>query len=303
MISTNTIESEIIHDSFFIINNYTKPHDFVKSPFRYPGGKYYALKQIIPFLDCLPHDEFREPFVGGGSIFFAKRKVKFNWINDLESDIINVYKAFSDSTYVQELEKLWINEIATPERHFEVKNYSPKNFIEQAFKTYYLNRTSYCGIIHKPAWGYKDGKSSPPQNWHNFILQASAKLQHVKITSLDFEEIIKTSPVGKRVLMYLDPPYYNADQKRAYTKPFEENDHIRLCKILKNTDFYFCLSYDDCEEVRNLYSWAHIYEKKWLYNTANKKGESRALGNELIITNYEVRSNDLFTNILLKDIH
>jgi len=285
---------EIEQDNYFVIEDYKKPIGFVKSPFRYPGGKFYALKHIMPFIDCVPHDEFREPFVGGGSVFFGKKKSKYNWINDLENDLVDVYTAFTDSEIITEFGKLLNNEIATPERHAEIKKFSPRNFIEKAFKTYYLNRTSYSGIIHKPAWGYKDGKSSPPQNWYNFICQASAKLQNVKITSFDFEEVINAKQKGKKTLMYLDPPYYHADQKRAYTKPFEEKDHKRLSNILKNTAFHFCLSYDDCAEVRELYSWAYIYEKQWLYNTANKKGESRDLGNELVITNYEVRSFDLF---------
>ena len=93
---------------------------------------------------------------------------------------------------------------------------------------------------------------------------------------------------GKTVLMYLDPPYFHADQKRAYTKPFELNDHVRLANDLKNTPFLFCLSYDDCKEIRDLYEWAHIYDVSWLYNTDNKPGGKRKACKELIITNYEV---------------
>lgn len=286
---------EVTEENIFVINDYKKSNDFVKSPFRYPGGKFYALKHILPFLDCVPHDEFREPFVGGGSIFFGKRKSKINWINDLEKDIVDVYQGFTQANIVSEIGNLLSKEIATPERHLEMKNLIPNTLTEKVFKTYYLNRTSYSGIIHKPAWGYKEGKSSPPQNWQSFIREASPKLKDVKITSSDFEVVINAPAKGKTVLMYLDPPYHNADQKRAYTKPFKEEDHQRLAEALYKTDFLFCLSYDDCEEIRNLYSWANIYEKQWLYNTANKKGVSRDLGNELVITNYKVTSPDLFS--------
>lgn len=280
-------------DPCFYLEKYRKNKDFVKSPFRYPGGKFYALKHIIPFLDCVPHNEFREPFVGGGSIFFGKRKVSLNWLNDLETDLIDIYQALTDSKHLGEFEKLFAEEVATRERHSEIKDFVPTTFQEKVFKTYYLNRTSYCGIIHKPAWGYMDGKSSPPQNWHNFLVQASKKLENVKLTSLDFEEVIRVKAKGNNVLMYLDPPYYLADQKRAYTKPFEISDHRRLANILKKTDFFFCLSYDDCQEVRELYSWANIFEKKWQYNTANKRGEARMIGNELLITNYKVKANGI----------
>jgi DNA adenine methylase len=283
----NEVIDEIKGPSYFL-SDYLKPDDFVKSPFRYPGGKFYALKHIMPFIDCIPHDEFREPFVGGGSVFFGKKKAAVNWINDLESDMIDVYNAFSQEEAVVSFGKLLLNEIATRERHEEIKKLVVQTDFQKAFKTYYLNRTSYCGIIHKPAWGYSIGKSSPPQNWLNFIEGAYKKLQNVQITSLDFEQVIRAEAQGEKVLLYLDPPYYNADQKRAYTKPFEEADHVRLMALLRETAFKFCLSYDDCEEVRELYSWANIYERKWLYNTANKKGTARTLGNELIITNYNV---------------
>ena len=57
---------------FPIEHVYKKSADYIQSPFRYPGGKFYALKYILPFLNAVPHTEFREAFVGGGSVFFGK---------------------------------------------------------------------------------------------------------------------------------------------------------------------------------------------------------------------------------------
>lgn len=262
--------------------------DFVQSPFRYPGGKFYALKYILPFLINVPHDEYREPFLGGGSVFFAKRKCKINWLNDLETDLMQTYEVMADRDLRHAFIELLSNEIASRERHTEIKQLTPQSKLELAFKTYYLNRTSYSGIINKPAWGYADGKSSPPKNWGNFISNAGEKLEGIILTNQDFEAIIQAKPKGKQVLMYLDPPYFWADQKRAYTKPFLPKDHERLAALLKKTKMLFCLSYDDCEEVRRLYNWAEIYERSWLYNTANCKGSTRFLGKELIITNYKI---------------
>lgn len=260
----------------------------IVSPFRYPGGKYYALKYILPFILSVSHDEYREPFAGGGNVFFAKPKSKYNWLNDLEKVLIDTYLAFSDNELRNNLIDLFRNEHANKERHSEVKKLVPKSHLDIAFRTYYLNRTSYSGIINKPAWGYREGKSSPPQNWNKFISDAGKKLKNVKLTSYDFEKVIHAKPEGKVVLMYLDPPYLHADQKRAYTKPFSQNDHIRLAKILKKTKFLFCLSYDDCKEIRDLYNWTKIHERSWLYNTANCRGVKRKNGKELIITNYNI---------------
>lgn len=282
-----------IKGKYFVLNKeYRKSDDYIKSPFRYPGGKFYALKYIIPFLNCVEHQEYREPFVGGGSVFFGKQKCDLNWINDLESQLITTYKAISNQAYCRKLIKEFKLEEATRERHKFYKKFEPINNYEIAKKTFYLNRTSYSGIIHKPAWGYKIGKSSPPENWHKFLESSHKKLQDMKITCLDFVDVIRAKPINSKnvVLMYLDPPYYHADTKRAYSHSFNTDDHKRLAKELKMTNHYFCLSYDDCEEIRMLYYWAYIYERNWFYNTANTTGK-RMTGNELIITNYMVQDS------------
>ncbi len=261
----------------------------VKSPLRYPGGKFYALKHIMPYIECVDHDEYREPFLGGGSVFFAKTKVTYNVLNDLESEIINFYKVILDNEMKCKLIYQFEKEVANRERHNEVKQMIPQNILERAFKTYYLNRTSYCGIIHVPAWGYVEGKSAPPKNWGKFIESASEKLSNVELFSLDYSDILKMPKRGSKVLVYLDPPYYHADQKRAYTKSFTLEEHVRLADSLYGYKYKFCLSYDDCPEVRELYKWANIYDVSWLYNTDNKPGGKRKACKELIITNYNVK--------------
>jgi DNA adenine methylase len=181
------------------------------------------------------------------------------------------------------------SEVATKERHNEIKNLSPSSDLERIFRTYYLNRTSYSGIINNPAWGYAEGKSSPPKNWRNFLINASTKLQSTEIYSKDFTEILSMPAKGHNVLIYVDPPYFHTDQKRAYTKPFELTDHYRVEDALRHCSYRFCLSYDDCPEIRNLYSWANINEVSWLYNTDNSHGEKRKACKEIIITNYDVQ--------------
>ena len=89
----------------------------VKSPLRYPGGKFYALKHIMPYIECVEHDEYREPFLGGGSVFFAKQKVQFNILNDLEQEIINFYKLILDDEMRNELIRRFDREVANKERH------------------------------------------------------------------------------------------------------------------------------------------------------------------------------------------
>jgi DNA adenine methylase len=260
-------------------------------PFRWAGGKYYALKILQKFWE-IEHDEYREPFLGGGSVFWAKDKVKTNWINDIDSDLVSTLELITDYSKRDKLIEMFEGEIeATREKHTLVKNMTPKNDIEKAYKYYYLNRTSFSGKMKNPSWGYLPKRSLPPIRWKERLIPCSEKLQGVNLTNLDFEEVINApAKKNQKVLIFLDPPYYLAKQESHYVMSFKKEDHERLSRVLSKTKHKFFLTYDDCEEIRALYTWAHIYEINFFYRLDNSKDseDKRKKGNELVITNYRI---------------
>ncbi len=268
-----------------------KEKEKVLLPFRWAGGKFYALKILAKFWQNFEHDEYREPFLGGGSVFWAKPKSEFNWLNDIDKDLIFTLNYITNFKNRDLLLELFNDEIeATKEKHTIVKNLLPKTELETVYKYYYLNRTSFSGKMKNPSWGYKPKRSLPPIRWKERIIPCSEKLQGVKLTSMDFEEVINAPAKGKKVLMFLDPPYYKAKQENHYVRSFKSEDHDRLAKILKATKFKFFLTYDDCEEIRDFYSWANIYEINFFYrlDNSNDNEKKRKKGNELVITNYKL---------------
>jgi len=193
-------------------------------------------------------------------------------------------------------------EKATKERHvYYKKEFIPSNKLEEAARWYYLNRTSYSGImkIQNCYWGYGEKYSMRPENWGRNILRTSEKLQNVKITCLDFEEVIKATPDG--AFLFIDPPYFSADQDKFYTHSFLKDDHYRLCQILKENShrIKFLLTYDNVSQIKELYEWTNnIHDKEWNYTISrtddqkngqmkkdNFKGE-RYKGKEVFILNY-----------------
>lgn len=275
----------------------------INSPFRYAGGKFYARKLIIEHIP--DHSCYIEPFAGGASIFFAKSKVGKNWLNDIDEELINCLIIIRD--YPKELINRLKNEKATKERHNYYKNiFKPENELDRAIRWFYLNRTSYSGImnIQNCYWGYGDKYSMRPENWPRNIIRTSAKLQDVKLTSLGFEKVIDEAE--DKAFLFIDPPYFNADQDKFYTHSFKEDDHHRLCNVLKrNSDrLKFLLTYDNSPEIRDLYKWANeLHEKEWNYtlnrtddqkNGTKRKGV-RYKGRELFIINYDsIKQKPLF---------
>lgn len=260
-------------------------------PFRYPGGKHYAMDILKPFFMSVEHDEYREPFAGGATVFFNKQKSEFNWLNDKDEELITTLKAMQSKPRREFLIERVGQEVASKKRWREVYEYIPKNKDDIAFKYFYLNRTSFSGKLVSPSWGYRPQRSLPPERWHERIIPCGEKLKNVKLTSSDFEEVISAKSENRgEVLMYVDPPYYTPPNKKHYRYDLSIDDHARLASLLKKTKHKFFLTYDDCPEVRKLYKWANIIELKFFYRVqdSNTSNGARKYGFELVITNYNL---------------
>jgi len=261
-------------------------------PFRYPGGKYYAINILRPFWEVADHNEYREPFVGGGSVFFNKPKSDFSWINDIDSELVTTYQTMQSKKMRKDLISMVSKEEASKDRWRQIFEFEPTNKLEISYKYYYLNRTSFSGKLVSPAWGYRPKRSLPPERWHERIVPSGDKLEGVHITFTDFEEVISkpSRKKGGKVLIFADPPYFSPAKKKHYRNGFDREDHVRLMKALKRSNHKFFLTYDDVPEIRELYSWANIYQTEFYYRVDNSNIQegSRRLGFELIITNYDV---------------
>lgn len=292
--------------------------DAINSPFRYAGGKFYARKLILEHIP--PHNTYIEAFAGGASIFFSKPKVEHNHLNDIDDELMNVLITIRD--YPQDLMdfiKVRPKEIsripkgllngtaigeplpASKELHTFFKNvYKPRNDIERAGRWFYLNRTSYSGIMNlqNMYWGYGDKYSMQPKNWDKNIIRTNEKLQDVQLTNLDFEMVIDNAPDG--AFLFIDPPYFNADQDKFYQHFFSKDDHYRLLECLRrnNHRLKLFITYDNTPKIRELYAWMReMHDKEWNYciqrtddqkNGTDRKGE-RYKGKELFILNYSMR--------------
>ena len=268
----------------------------IHAPFRYAGGKFYALKHILPIIP--DHESYVEPFCGGSRVYFAKKKSAHNWLNDIDDQLVNCYRHIRDKP--QEMSKILVKEKATKPRHMYYKNeYRPRTNFKKAVRWYYLNRTSFSGIMKKENcyFGYGEKYSLGPEGWGSRILSCSAKIQNVNLTSMDFEKVIDTCPDGS--FLFVDPPYFSSDQHKFYTFSFELEDHMRLCDVLKRNSrrIKFLLTYDNVDQIQKMYSWTtNRLNMEWLYAISrtdqNQSKGKRSMATELFITNYKIRHLD-----------
>lgn len=262
-----------------------------KSILRYPGGKLKAIKFIQPFWEQIEHDEYREPFVGGGSVFISKPLTKYNWINDINKELFALYKSLANKNTREKLISELLSLKITKELYDELFYSKPEDNFGKAKRYYVLNRCSFSGITKWNSF-IGDVRYNIERAQH-LMRDIGKKLGKTKITNDDFEKVITAKPMGSgKVFMFLDPPYAESRQEAAYEHSFTKEDHIRLSILLKKTKHKFLLTYDNCEFIRNLYKdWAYLYPRTWTYSVANVKTHwnPRENGNELFVSNFPLK--------------
>ena len=264
----------------------------IKTPLRYPGGKSKALKKILPLAPKFK--EFREPFLGGGSVFIALKQIypecKY-WINDLNNDLHHFWKSLKNEPekLIEKIQKFKDTEKSGRVLHKKLIAKNSKNGVGKAARFFVLNRITFSGTIE--AGGYSEGAFNGrfTQSSIDRLKLFSEIMKSTKVTDFDYERIVNQG--GDNVFIFLDPPYLTATKSRLYGKKGNLHtgfDHKRFADVMKKCKHKWMITYDDCEEVKNLFSFANIISWEFQYGMNNYKQDKAEKGKEIIITNYKV---------------
>ena len=276
-------------------------HKLAKSPLRYPGGKSRALKEIIPLIPP-KISEFREPFVGGGSVFFAVRSIfqsliKSYWINDLNYDLYCFWQQTQDN--VTELVEALIDtkanynngrtlfEELTEAKDLLSQNREMLSEFERAVRFFVLNRITFSGIVDSGGYSQAAYEKRFTNSSITRVEMISPCLSGVKITCGDYADALFQD--GEDVFIFLDPPYWKATESKLYGTRgtlHTSFDHAQFAENMKKCPHKWLITYDDSPIIRELFDFAEIREWTLQYGMNNYKKDSAAKGNELFIKNY-----------------
>lgn len=263
-----------------------------KSPLRYPGGKAKAIKYIAPLLPAKCH-EYREPFVGGGSVFFHARSVNMAeqyWINDLFGDLMCFYWTVRDPMHNEHLRNRLLEWQKRPVHEIEAEFYRIKDIpfasdSANAFKFFFLNRVTFSGTTQAGGFSRSAAKDRFTESSIDRLKPMVEALESVYVTNAHAFDVINME--GPDAFLFLDPPYYTAERLYGKNGELHEFDHKAMAEMLSATKHRFLLTYDDCPEIRDLYDGFDIIPWNLQYGMNNccKSKESKK-GNELFIKNY-----------------
>jgi DNA adenine methylase len=265
----------------------------IKSPLRYPGGKNRAVKTIAPLVP--EFDEFREPFLGGGSIFvYFKQKYpnKKYWINDIYPNLFHFWKQMQQNTneLIEQIQQ-WKDKIESGKKlhRYLIENIKNFNNLKKAAAFFVLNRITFSGTSESGGFSKAAFERRFTQSSIERVKVLSSILNYTIITNFDYQKVLEAK--GENVFIFLDPPYYSATKSALYGKNgnlHKSFDHERFAEILKNINHKWLITYDDSDYIRKLFSFSYINKWNLTYGMRNVGKNGNQNGKELFISNYPV---------------
>lgn len=244
------------------------------SPFRFPGGKT-KITPLVSKTIVLNFNQdkpiYIEPFAGGfgvGLNLLKQNQIKEAVINELNPGLYSVWKYILQDP-IALINKIKKTDVTIDEWHRQRKihqdNKNQINF-DNAFSTWFLNRTNVSGIITGGVIGgiKQQGKYKVDCRFNKLKLiqkieWINSQKERIRLFNMDGSKLIKQLPAnnsGQKIFMLIDPPYYK-EGKTLYESYFDRKDHIRLRDALLNLNqdnrIKWIETYDINQNIYELY--------------------------------------------------
>ena len=272
----------------------------LKTPLRYPGGKSRAVVKLLQYLPDLSQvREFREPFLGGGSVSLeiTKRYPHIEiWVNDLYEPLCNFWCELQHNG--QDLQDaIFSKKNMHPDRDTARKlfnqskedvNDKEKSDFARAVAFYIVNKCSFSGLTESSTFSPQASESNFSYRGIERLVEYSKLIEGWTITNLSYERMLSDE---KDTFTYLDPPYDIKDnlygRKGGMHKKF---DHDKFAADCDEYTSNMLISYNSDQIVKDRFKewtvgeFAHTYTMRSVgcYN------KDQAKRKELVLTNYEV---------------
>ena len=273
-----------------------------KTPLRYTGGKSRACTKMDQYFpDLRDYVEFREPFLGGGSVAIHISKkyphLKIT-VNDLYEPLVNFWLQLQESG--KELEENIKNYKSThpePISARELFNESKKRVNDQKFDSlerasafYIVNKCSFSGLTESSSFSQQASISNFSMRGIEKLSRYSELITNSNITNNPYEDLIEND-IHDDIFMYLDPPYDIKDN--IYGKKGEMHksfDHDKFADDCDKSDIDMLVSYNSNQLVKDRFKdWtAAEFDLTYTMRSVGEYMRDQQKRKELLLLNYEL---------------
>jgi DNA adenine methylase len=254
------------------------------------------------FPDLGEYKEFREPFIGGGSVAIHVTKKYPHlkvWVNDLYEPLVNFWQQLQMfgpemRNKLMELKSRYPDPGSARGLFLESKDYlndaSNNDALWRAISFYIVNKCSFSGLTESSSFSKQASDSNFSMRGIDKLTGYSQIISNWKITNYSYDYLLDNE---WDTFVYLDPPYDIKDnlygKKGSMHKGF---DHDKFAKDCDECFMPQLISYNSDQLVKDRF-------KKWRTGEFDLTYTMRSVGEymrdqkerkELLLYNYEVRS-------------
>lgn len=264
------------------------------TPLRYPGGKARFAPLIAEVISSneLAGGHYLEPYAGGAGValvLLMDGVVQHIHINDADAAVAVFWRAAVQQT--GELADMVASEPVTMDAWHHWRSMMLGEVegtqLERGFATLFMNRTNRSGILKGGVIGGKAQSGTYKLDARFMRDELCLRLErigrHAEAISVYEEDAHKLllrchQFLPSKSMIYLDPPYY-VKGAGLYRNSYKHNDHAQIARLLGSNRFRrpWVVSYDDAEEIRTMYDYAHSFTYG-LHYTA----QQRYMGSEVM---------------------
>ncbi len=231
-----------------------------RSPFRYPGGKTWAIPLVRKWLmqEQMPIKILIEPFLGGGIVSLtaaAENLAEKVIMVEIDKEVIAVWKTIISENNDWLANKILSFDLSIENVQSEIAK-EPKTERDIAFCTILKNRTYHGGILAKGSGMLKFGENGKGISSRWYPTTLARRIREINTYGWKLEPVegdafqtINMYKSNADCYFFIDPPYVVAG-KRLYTH--FEIDHAKLFELVSQIKGKFLLTYDDAKEIRDL---------------------------------------------------
>ena len=283
---------------------------YSKTPLRYPGGKSKALTKLweqLPNLNA--YDEYREPFLGGGSVAIHISRMYPDlqvWVNDLYEPLYQFWRVLQRNVPDLMTELLELKEKYSDSEGYTDSNlfYEKKEYLEKpltdttpmgrAVAFYVTNKCSFSGLSMNSSYSRLASKQNFKEDGIKYLPKFSELIQNWEITNLSYERLLfdNLSQINTKKFLYLDPPYEIKSNLYGTKGDMHKGfSHELFAKDCAKCDIDQLISYNDSNIIGERFKgWtASTYDHTYSLRHSDKKYiENQKQRKELLLRNYVI---------------
>lgn len=207
----------------------------VKPPITWFGGKSKLTSKIIKHF--VQHQTYCEPFGGSGAVLLAKEPSKVEVYNDIDGDLVNLFRIIRDPVLFDRLQ-ISVENTLYARSEFELSKDKIDDPIEQARRFLVRQRQSHGGLGKRWSYCVEDsslGMSSAVRRWQAGVERLPLIHKRFKTVQIEQDDwsLVMQRFDGPRTLFYLDPPYVPDTRVNGrYQHELTQDDHHQLVEYL-----------------------------------------------------------------------